>query len=413
MTADGLKHVALLGCCLALACSGIVGDLEPGPSPLVTPVADAGHSLDAGTVVRLDAGGPVDAGGASDAGERTCADPAPLEQVAGPQWVNATGNLAGMASDCANLSRGAAVPCSPTVIVSVANAGLWATDDRGATWRQLGRAPGSAAITNRGSAIIFDPVHPSTFWETGLYGGGIYKTSNAGDSFDLLGPQSFTQWVSVDFGDPSRKTLLTGTHGQRQQVQLSRDQGATWTNVGANLPADSDNSEFPVILDAHTFLVGGSSGAATCGIFRSTDTGASWQRVSTLSVSHFGAPLRASDGAIYWPLHSDAGLAKSVDGGLTWTVVVGPGVMAGVTPLELPDHSIVVAGVDHLLRSTDGAVTWVPLGEPLPFDLTAHNDQGGLTYSAHWKMFFLWHWDCGSTVLPDAVMSAGYDPEPK
>jgi hypothetical protein len=32
-----------------------------------------------------------------------------------------------------------------------------------------------------------------------------------------------------------------------------------------------------------------------------------------------------------------------------------------------------------------------------------------VTYSAETKTFFVWHADCGASVLPDAIMSAGFD----
>ena len=51
--------------------------------------------------------------------------------------------------------------------------------------------------------------------------------------------------------------------------------------------------------------------------------------MNDVQVSHFGAPLWASDGAIYWPLVSDTGMTKSTDLGKTWTKIVGSGAIVG------------------------------------------------------------------------------------
>jgi hypothetical protein len=48
-------------------------------------------------------------------------------------------------------------------------------------------------------------------------------------------------------------------------------------------------------------------------------------------------------------------------------------------------------------------VTWTPVGEPLPFK------PAGVTFSASTKTMYVWQWDCGNVVLPNAIASAGFD----
>jgi len=372
--------------------------------------ADAGAG--AGTAGGGGAGGAAGSrdGGTTPVGPIACAG-APAAPAPASQWINATGNLAGMAAGCTGLSYVAAQPCSKRVIAGVEGHGLWASDDSGKTWQALGAGGGSAVITNAVGHIVFDPAHPEIFWEAGIRGtAGLYQTRDDGLTFKQLGTMTFTQQVSVDFGDPARATLLTGTHGMKQLVFRSPDGGGTWTNVGLNLPATAHNGETPLVIDAHTYLLGAcGQGDGVCGVYRSTDSGATWTLSNDVPVSHFGAPLWASDGAIYWPLLSDGGLSKSTDLGKTWTKVVGPGTLVGLTPLELPDRTIVTVGIDHVMRSSDGGKSWQPILDPLPFRL-AGGDTGSLTYSAATRTFFLSHFDCGaSKVLADAVMSAGFD----
>ena len=112
------------------------------------------------------------------------------------------------------------------------------------------------------------------------------------------------------------------------------------------------------------------------------------------------APLWASDGAIYWPL-GDGTLAKSSDGGESFSQLSTS--LALLTPVELPDGRLVSMRDGKLAISSDGAESWSPIGEPLPYQ------PAGLTYSAATRTFYIWHWDCGGVVLPDAIQRAGFD----
>ena len=323
-------------------------------------------------------------------------------------WVNVTGSLAGLASECQNLGKVIAQPCSKRIVAGVAAQGLYASDDAGKTWFKLGTGGGDAVI-NRPSGILFDPLHPDHFWENGIFGdSGVYATTDNGKTFTQLGMLKMSQLVAVDFSDPDRKTLVVGTHGMKQSVFRSKDGGKTFDNIGLNLAPEVHNSESPIVIDASTYLLGACGGGdGECGIFRTTDAGQTWKKQSDLRVSHAGAPLRTKDGTIYWPLFADDGMGKSTDSGVTWEKVTDRTVV-GVTPIELPDGSVVAVGETHLLRTTDGAKTWKPIGEMLPFSLL-QNEAGAITYSAALKTFFLSKWTCEATVPADALASAGYD----
>jgi hypothetical protein len=316
-------------------------------------------------------------------------------------WVNVTSNLANLPSECGNLTLVSATPGSSTVIAGVAKVGLYATTDGGAHWDALGTGAGSAVITNRPSSIVYDPEHPGTFWESGIYnGGGVYRTTDDGETFEQLGDIGHNDLVSVDFGDPERKTLLVGGHEQKQTLYLSRDGGQTFDQIGKSLPADSHFSSAPLVLDAQTFLVGSCGyGDGACGVYRSEDGGDTWARASDLAV--VARPLWASDDSIYWPLIYDGGVAHGLDAGKVWSQA-GQGLVSWY-PVELPDGRVLTLGGDHVVVSADQGMTWTPVGETLPFKAS------GVTYSVQTKTLFIWHWDCGSVVLSDAIAAAGFD----
>jgi photosystem II stability/assembly factor-like uncharacterized protein len=321
----------------------------------------------------------------------------------GSSWVNATGNLANMPSECGNLTLVSAIPNSDAVVAGVAQKGLWANTS-GTTWSHLGDGAGSATITNRPSWIAYDPAHPGTFWESGIYNGGaVYKTSNNGNTFQLLGSSSipdypYSDYVSVDFTDPNRQTLLAGGHERRQTVWRSTNGGQSWTNVGLNLPGDTNFSSVPLVIDSQVHVVSTAGYAGgTSGIFRTTNGGTSWQLVYTGGA--YGPPLMTSNGTIYWT--DGNGLIKSTDAGLTW-IQVGSNLQGGIRPIEMPDGTLAAVGNSTVRISTDGGSSWSPVGPAMPFS------PASLTYSLNRQAFFISHWDCNGVVPPDAIMKLDY-----
>jgi hypothetical protein len=354
----------------------------------------------------------ADNGGAETLGGSGSAGGAPIECNAAPseapdrKWVNATGNLAGMESECGNLGLVSAQPCSRRVIAGVAKKGLWQTQDGGQTWQPLGTAANSHAISNRVSAIVYDPLDSKIFWESGIYNGGCaYKTTDNGVTFEQLGQITHCDSVSVDFSDPERKTLLAGAHESNNPLHLSTNGGATWSNVAPGLPGGFCTST--LVLDATTFLVGCNSGS----IVRSTNRGMDWEIASGSSGGTF-QPLLAKDGTIYWP-GTNGGVSVSHDGGKTFKTVadqnMAPGIVAPAQFAELPDGRVVINGQDHLLATADQGEHWQPIGEKLPLPGGGYEGIHGLTYSAQTKTFFVWHWDCQDKVPEDAIMSMGFD----
>jgi hypothetical protein len=330
-----------------------------------------------------------------------CTSAPPAATAPAATWVNVTSNLANLASECGNMTIVSAEPCTNMVIAGVAKQGLWGTTDGGKTWAKLGAGAGSATITNRPMSIVYDPENQDVFWESGIYnGGGVYKTTDNGKTFKQLGTIAHNDVVSVDFNDPDRKTILVGGHEQKRKLYLSTDGGQTFKDIGMNLPADSHFSSSPLVLDSKNFLLGACGyGDGACGVYRSTDGGGCWTRTTDKNVVL--RPLWSRDDTMYWTTVFDSGIVTSIDQGQTWAQSAS-GVISGF-PVELPDGRVVTTTSNHLAITKDKGKTWTQILPNLPWKPT------GVTYSARTKTFFIWKFDCGNAVLPDAIASAGFD----
>jgi peptidoglycan hydrolase-like protein with peptidoglycan-binding domain/photosystem II stability/assembly factor-like uncharacterized protein len=293
------------------------------------------------------------------------------------------------------------VPNSSAILAGVAGQGIWKSTVDG-TWTQL---PGSAIIDNRPFSIVYDPTNASVFWEAGLYGshGGVYKTSDNGQTFTQLGTVYHVDGLSINFSDVNRQLLLAGGHEGSQTVYKSTNGGSTWTNIGVNLPLNSGFSDTPLVIDPQTYLTNADpawNSALSPGIYRTTNGGTSWTQVST--VDAVPAPLVTSTGVIYWST-KDGHIAKSTDNGLTWSVLGSNFATPDpVSPIQLPDGRIVVVGSSQLQISSDGGATWTGFGPTLPFTPVA------LTYSPSRSAFYISPRYCNSSVTSDAVMKLSY-----
>jgi len=405
--------VLLVGC----TSSSPAGNVDAAATGGVTGTAGSGGATGTGGApLSTGSGGAVGTGGApsatpgggamgSDAGPPQYGDGGvvPVGTTPPAAWTNVTANLAGMASECGNTQYLTAHPAYDMLITVVAQQGLWSSTDGGGSWQQLWPTAGMQQITNRGSSVVFDPAHPDTFWESGIYNGpGVYRTDDNGATFTALGDAHHIDSVSVDLGDPQRQTLLAGGHEQTQTLYRSADGGATWTNVGKNLPAGTNFCTNALVIDHDVHLVGCSGYAGgTDGVFRTTDGGQTWMPTTTASAA--ALPLWASDGTIYWSLIYDGGLIKSSDQGRTWTQTIKGNTLKTGHPIELPDGRIVAPGPSTLMISADHGVSFQPLGEPMPFN------PNSITYSPFRNAFFIEQFDCGMAVVANAISRAGFD----
>lgn len=301
-------------------------------------------------------------------------------QLARAEWSNVTQSVGGDKWGYAGVCLVVAVPESPAVLAGVSEAGLWRSDDRGQSWRQL--APDDTEpIRHRPHQIVFDPDDPGRFWVSGSYGASPFLTGNGGKSFQRLGSLTHMDGLGVDFTDPRRKTLVVGLHEQARSVHRSRDAGKTWQKIGDGLPEDSNHSTDPIVLDGRTFVINTAGWAQkkSWGLYRTEDGGDHWAKVSDLGCS--GRALVTPEGAIYWGICYGNGLVKSTDQGKSWQKLSGP---ARFGPIQFGPGRIAALGGQQVYVSADAGQTWEKLADTLPFK------PNGIAYNTRSKSLYAW-----------------------
>jgi len=212
---------------------------------------------------------------------------------------------------------------------------------------------GPAFMSGRIADIAIDPQNENT-WYVAVGSGGVWKTVNAGTTFEP---------VFDDYDVYSTGCITVDPHNSNR----------VWLGTGEN--------------------VGGRHVSFGDGIYLSEDAGKSWTNMGLQKTEHISEIIVhpensqvifvAAQGPL-WNKGEQRGFYKSVDGGKRWYKTLGDGQWIGVTDIAIdplnPDrlyaatwerHRTVAAVVDggeetRIYRSDDGGESWVKLEKGLP-----------------------------------------------
>jgi photosystem II stability/assembly factor-like uncharacterized protein len=221
-------------------------------------------------------------------------------------------------------SGGLSVHCIATwpgepdrLAVAISAAGVWLTEDGGATWRHGNRGIVPDYVPEAGRATALNlcvhhleraPTRPERLFMQ--FHGGVYRSDDAGGSWvDIAAglPSNFGFPVTLDPADPDSAYVIPVSTADRLSIDgrvavwETRDAGATWREHTDGLP--QRHAYLSILRQAFHRCGEGRElelyfGATSGDVFGSRDAGASWFSVATRLPSVASVRASAGDGRL-------------------------------------------------------------------------------------------------------------------
>ena len=190
------------------------------------------------------------------------------------------------------------------VLIASASGGVFKSDNAGVTWESIFDKYGAGSI----GSVKFDQNDLNTIWvgtgesanrNSSAWGDGIYKSTDGGKTFSNMGLKSTHQIAEIEI-HPNNSNIvyaaavghLWGYSGERGLFR-TLDGGNSWEKVLGGLPDDGKTGCTEIIFhptnpdimfagfyhrlrQPASFVSGGEEG----GLFKSTDGGKSWRKVT-------------------------------------------------------------------------------------------------------------------------------------
>ena len=245
---------------------------------------------------------------------------------------------------------------SNTIYVSSPTSGVWASADRGGSWRDAtGNLPTLAVV-----ALAVDAANPQHVFAA-LSALGVYSSKDGGASWTLAGgPPASLPAITELVVDPTNAQNLYLRASDA--IYHSINGGASWQVSRAGAA-----SHLIIAVGAPRTLY---AGVPNVGVARTTDAGANWAVLTPgLAPTAFDvrvAPSPADSMVIYArnrvPAPTLNEIWRSGDGGGSWSLQSTPNVFLSVIKADATAaNRLYTAGVDFF-RSDDSGVTWT--GKP-------------------------------------------------
>ncbi len=293
----------------------------------------------------------------------------------------------------------AGVPSSPfTYYMGTTGGGVWRTDDAGGNWTNIsdgffGGSIGAVAVAPSDPNVIYVGTGSACIRGNTSAGHGAWRSTDAGRTWSFIGLPEAGQIgrIVVHPSDPDLVYLAALGHAfgknPERGVFRSRDGGTTWQHVLAFNDSTGAvdlamNPKNPRILFAGVWRAERKpwtliSGALEGGVYRSTDSGDTWQKLAgglpTGIVGRVGVTVSPANPDRVWAIieaEPAGGVYRSDDGGNTWTRTNSQNNLRQRAwyythiAADPQDANTVYALNTSMYRSVDGGRTFDPISVP-------------------------------------------------
>lgn len=245
------------------------------------------------------------------------------------------------------------------VYIATASGGVWKSNNAGTTWAPIFddyevASIGDIAIFQDRPEIIWVGTGEANNRNSVSWGNGVYRSGDGGKTFEHLGLENTHQISRVITHPQDSNTVFVGAIGHLwgysgdRGLYKTTDSGKTWQKLTNGLPDDGKTGCTDLIIDPSnpdilyaafyqrlrqpwTFYSGGANG----GIFKSTDGGKSWKKLTKGlplgETGRIGLAISRSNPKIIMALleakktesldKPGSGVYRSEDGGKSWKYV--------------------------------------------------------------------------------------------
>ena len=185
---------------------------------------------------------------------------------------------------------------------------------------------------------------------------GVYSSSDTGKKWNYANVGNCYGCMALDFESDSINNLYVGIGGSGRGLNLSINNGATWTNKISSL--DFTDIEF---IDKGVNKVYASN--TNNGIYSSSNNGNTWQQILSQPFSNNSIMIKQLNSVIY--LFSNNGnIYKSTNGGNSWVLHSNIPISGTATPYcndaVFMDNSVWWVGLyqNGIWRSENNGISW-------------------------------------------------------
>ncbi len=278
--------------------------------------------------------------------------------------------------------------------------GVWKTEDAGISWKNVSdntfktSSVGAITVAESDPNVIYVGMGEHAVRGVATsFGDGVYKSTDAGKTWTHLGLEKTLHIAEICVHPQNSEVVYVAAQGalhgasKDRGIYKSTDGGKSWKqvlytneNTGAvDLSMDMNNPRilYAAMWEHRRIPWQVQSGGAGCAIFKSTDGGETWKKLSKGLPEKMGkigvSVSRANSEVVYANIEAEgekAGVYRSNDGGETWVQTCKDRVTVArawyyieiyADPQDVETVYVLNA---PMLRSIDGGKTFTPVPTP-------------------------------------------------
>lgn len=279
--------------------------------------------------------------------------------------------------------------------VASGHGSLWKTSNNGISFApvfdgQVSYSMGCVRIDPSNTNIVWVGTGESDNQNNVIYGDGVYKSDDAGKSWKNMGLKNSEHVGSIVIDPNQSKTVYVAAYGSLRTdggdrgVFKTSDGGNTWRKVlnisdytgcyELHMDPRSSTTLYAVAHQRQRYLYTGIRGGAETAIYKTVDSGATWQKIMkglpSEDVGRIGLAISSSNPDIIYAMveaKDGSGVYRSTDRGASWTkqnsyISAYPFYMQKIFCDPKNENRLYSMDVYNKV-SDDGGKTWKNLGE--------------------------------------------------